>query len=308
MPLKLSIGLPTDKVQLGDQFTSGDAVMEMARTAEEAGFDAVHVTDHPFPEDEWMASGGHHALDPWVPLSFAAAATTKILLQTHILVLPYRNPFLTAKSVTSLDVLSGGRVILGVAAGYLEPEFKALGVDYAERNELTDEAILAMKLAWTQDGVSLKGRHFEAVGHSMLPKPVQRPHPPIWIGGNSKQAIRRAVDMADGWIPIPNMKNTVSRRKTPAFENLEDLSDRLDYARGYSEEVGRDESLDIVFVPFGLGDFGNPKFDPVGFVEVVKTLDRMGVTWLSLNLPSANRKVFLENMQRFSEDVMRKLP
>lgn len=307
MPVKLSLGLPTDKVQLGDEFTNGDAVMEMARAAEEAGFDAVHVTDHPFPEDEWMGSGGHHALDPWVPLSFAAAATTKLLLQTHILVLAYRNPFLTAKSVTSLDVLSGGRVILGVAAGYLEPEFKALGVDYGERNELTDEAILAMKRAWTENGVSMKGRHFEVNGHSMLPKPVQSPHPPIWIGGNSKQAIRRAVDMADGWIPIPNMKATVSRRKTPAIETLGDLAERLQYARGYSEKVGRQAPLDVIFVPFGVGNFGSPGFDSEEFVEMVTNLEQMGITWLSLNLPCDNRSMFLQNIQGFSEDVIRKL-
>ena len=221
--------------------------------------------------------------------------------------LPYRNPFLTAKSVVSLDVLSGGRVILGVAAGYLEPEFDALGVDYAERNELTDEAIVAMKRAWTEDGISMQGRHFSVQGHSMLPKPRQKPHPPVWIGGNSKQAIRRAVDLADGWIPIPNFKATVARRKTPAIENLDDLQSRIDYAREYAESAGRTAPLDIVFVPFGLGDFLNPTFSPEEFLDNAGRLKEMGVTWLSVNLPSDDRAVLLDSMRRFSEEVRPKL-
>ncbi|MCH8283798.1 MAG: LLM class flavin-dependent oxidoreductase, partial [Chloroflexi bacterium] len=128
-------------MNLGEEFVSAAGVMEVSRAAEAAGFDAVTVTDHPFPEDEWMRSGGHNALDPFVALSFAAAATTRLRLLTSIYVLPYRNPFLAAKSVASLDALSGGRVIFGIAAGYLEPEFEALGVSFDKRNELTDEAI-----------------------------------------------------------------------------------------------------------------------------------------------------------------------
>ena len=129
----------------------------MARHAEELGFDAVHVTDHPAGDQQWLVTGGHHALDPFVALSFAAAATTTLRVQTHIVVLPYRNPFLTAKSVLSLDVLSGGRLTFGVAAGYLRSEFNALGVDYDERNELFDEALEVMRLALTEDAVGVHG-------------------------------------------------------------------------------------------------------------------------------------------------------
>ena len=198
------MGLPTQRVDRLEEFVTGAAVAEMSRAAESAGFDAVFVTEHPFPEKSWMDTGGHHALDPFVALSFAAAATTRIRLQTHLCVLPYRNPFLTAKSVASLDVLSGGRVILGAGTGYLEAEFAALGVDFAERNELTDEAIVAMKAAWSGEPLSLSSRHFDANDNFALPRPVQQPHPPIWIGGNSKRAIRRAVELADGWAPMPN--------------------------------------------------------------------------------------------------------
>ncbi len=161
--MKLSLGLPTQRVDQSAEFVTGEAIAEISRAAEAAGFDAVYVTEHPIPEKRWMDTGGHHALDPFVALSFAAAATTTLRVQTHLCVLPYRNPFLTAKAVASLDVLSAGRLILGVGAGYLEAEFEALGVDFAERNELTDEAILTMKAVWRGDPVGLEGRDFRRV-------------------------------------------------------------------------------------------------------------------------------------------------
>src|ERR1700730_5157651 len=158
--MRFAIGLPTDRVKQGAEFVSQEAIAQISQAAESAGFDAVFVTEHTFPEDQWMRTGGHHALDPFVALSFGAAATTTIKVFTYLAVLPYRNPFLTAKAVTSLDVLSGGRVILGVGAGYLEAEFNAGGVDFAERNELCDESIAAMKRAWTEDGMRMEGRDF----------------------------------------------------------------------------------------------------------------------------------------------------
>ena len=201
--MQFSIQLPTDRVDRQKEFVSAAAIAEIACTAEAAGFNAGFVTDHPFPDDRWMRAGGHHALDPFVALAFAAATTERLRVMTNITVLAYRNPFLTAKAVATLDVLSGGRVILGVAAGYLKREFAALGTDFDERNELTDEALIAMKRAWTEGGIEMEGRHFTARGNSMLPLPVQKPHPPIWVGGNARRAIRRAVELGDGWIPFP---------------------------------------------------------------------------------------------------------
>ena len=202
--MRFTIGLPTDRVDAVAEFVTGDAVMECAAGVEALGFDACFVTDHPAPDAKWLAAGGHHALDPMVALSFAAAATTRLRLHTHIMVLAYRNPLLTAKSVLSLDVLSNGRLILGVAAGYLKPEFAALGVDFDERNELTDEAIDVLRAALASDEYAFEGRHFRSRRTSFRPRPVQSPHPPIWIGGNSRGAIRRAVVRGDGWVPFPN--------------------------------------------------------------------------------------------------------
>lgn len=133
-------------------------------------------------------------------LTAAASVTTKIRLQTGLLVLPYRNPLLVARAVASLDVYSGGRVILGVGAGYLTGEFKALGADFEMRNERMDDVIRTLKIAWTQDEFSVEGSDFSARDCRILPRPVQQPHPPIWIGGNSNRAIRRAVELAAGWV------------------------------------------------------------------------------------------------------------
>ncbi len=246
--MRLSLGLETSRSDRPEEFVTADAIAEMAQAAEAAGFDAVFVTDHPFPDDRWLDGGGHHALDPLVALAFAAAATTTIGLHTNLFVLAYRNPFLSAKGIATLDQLSNGRVILGIGAGYLEPEFAALGVDFDERNDLTDEAIVMMKRAWTESGVVATGAHFDAsAGHTMLPRPVQPGGPPIWIGGNSKRAIRRAVDLADGWMPMPNPAKYAERRRSPALESLDDVKAGIAYAQEYASSVGRTDPIGVMY-------------------------------------------------------------
>ena len=173
--MKFSVELPV---------ASPDALMTCALAIEAAGFDACFVTDHPFPSRSWLETGGHETLDPFVALSFAAAATRRLRLHTNCLIPAYRNPYLTAKAVASLDACSRGRVILGVAVGYLEAEFEGLGVPFGERARRLDETLWAMKAAWAD----------ELPDNIVRPRCVQQPHPPIWAGGNSSAAIRRAVD------------------------------------------------------------------------------------------------------------------
>jgi probable F420-dependent oxidoreductase len=298
--MRFSVGLPTDRVDAPDEFVTGAAVAELAAAAEAGGFDACYVTDHPFPDDRWLATGGHHALDPMVVLAVAAAATKTLRLQTHVFVLAYRNPFLAAKSVLSLDVLSGGRVILGVAAGYLRPEFGALGVDFDERNELTDEAIDAMVAAWTTDGVVLDGRHFRARGNTMLPRPVARPHPPIWVGGNSRRAIERAVERGQGWLPFPNPQAASRALKTPAMETPADLAERLRFARAHAAAVGRSEPLDVCCALFSrsLGRGGG--HDPAQLSDEVAELEALGVSWVTVQFEGSTRREWLLQMERFA--------
>jgi probable F420-dependent oxidoreductase len=306
--VRFSIQLPTDRVAAGDEFVGARAVSEMARAVEAAGFDACFVTDHPFPNDRWLASGGHHALDPFVALAFVAAATSALRVQTNITVLGYRNPFLLAKAATTLDVLSGGRLILGVAAGYLKREFQALGADFDARNDVADETIRAMKRAWTEEGIELIGRHFAATGNTQLPRPIQRPHPPLWVGGNSQRAIRRAVELGDGWIPFPTIGIVPERVRTAEITSMADFDQRLAYLRACSDEIGRTRPLDITFVPFGLSMHAPEKVEPSEFAENIDGLGRRGVTWVTLNLQHARtRAEYCDMVAKFGDQLLRPL-
>jgi probable F420-dependent oxidoreductase len=298
--VRFSIGLPTDRVQFAHEFVTGAAVMECAAGVEALGFDACFVTDHPAPDAKWLAAGGHHALEPMVALAFAAAATARLRLQTHIMVLAYRNPLLTAKAVLSLDVLSGERMILGVAAGYLKPEFAALGVDFDERNELTDEAIDVIRQVLTTDEFAFAGRHFRSRGTTMRPR-SERPHPPIWIGGNSRGAIRRAVERGDGWVPFPNPASAARAVRTPLLANMADLTTRVEFLREYAHELGRTRPIDICFHPFSLTD----DYDATEVRDELAALAALGVTWCVLSAPAAETRAdYLDAARRFSNDVM----
>jgi probable F420-dependent oxidoreductase len=305
--MRFSGQLATDHVLQGAEFTSAAAIGEMAHALEAAGFDAGYVTEHPFPTDEWLATGGHHALDPFVALGAAAAATRRLRLHLNVLVLPYHNPFLAAKSIASLDVVSGGRVIAGVAAGYLEGEARALGADFARRNALADEALVAMKLAWSGASVKHAGPGFEASGNTMLPAPLQKPHPPLWIGGNSRQALRRAAEHAQGWSPFPVPAAAGRRARTAPIESIGELAGRIRELREHAAALGRSEALDVNFVPFGLAMNQSGTPDPDAFCEQLERLAQIGVTWVSIGIPCPTRTAYCENAARIGEQVIGRL-
>ena len=150
-------------------------ITRFARVAEEAGLYGIRFTDHPGPSLKWLNGGGHETFDPFAALAFCAAVTTRIRLLTWLSVVPYRNPFLAAKSMTTVDLLSGGRATFALGSGYLRSEFAALGVDFAERNHLFEESVQVMKATWAGEEVRFQGRHFEALGQVGMPLPVQRP-------------------------------------------------------------------------------------------------------------------------------------
>jgi probable F420-dependent oxidoreductase len=300
--LRVSLGLPTHHVD--GALATADGIATVASAAEAAGFDAVFVTDHPAPADRWLATGGHHALDPFVALSFAAAATSRLRLHTNLLVLAYRNPFHSAKAIATLDQLSGGRMIVGVGAGYLEGEFDALGVDFEARNELTDEAIVTMRAAWRGDSVVGSGRGWRAGGNTLHPTPRQVPGPPIWVGGNSRRAIRRAVELGDGWMPMPSPAGSERRLHTPAIGSLDDLAARLGYARDHAAAVGRTQPLEVVFMPLGLDMFTNAGIDADGVVRSVTDLAGVGVTYLTVTLAGGTRPEFLDHLHAFADGVL----
>lgn len=302
--VKVSVGLPTHHVDAGPDLVSADAVADLARAAEDLGFDAVYVTEHPFPADDWLAHGGHHALDPLVTLAVAATATSRIGLHTHLFVPAYRNPFLAAKGIATLDVLSGGRVVLGVGTGYLAAEFAALGASFDDRNDRTDEALLAMRRAWTGESVQGTGPGWHAEGNTMRPRPVQRPHPPIWVGGNSRRAVRRAVEHGTGWAPFPTGRRAAAATRTAPLRTAEDLADRLAYAAEHAAEVGRTDPLQVMFIPEGLSMDGDRPFDAAHVIASCAALGAVGVGWITVSFPDADRRGQLAAMERFARDVL----
>ena len=301
--MHVSYGLPTHRIDCGEEFLAPGAIGELSAAAEAAGFAAVYTTEHPFPGDEWLAHGGHHALDPLVALSFAAAATSSVLLHTNLFVPAYRNPFLAAKGIATLDVLSGGRTIIGLGAGYLEAEFDALGADFTGRNDRMDEALAAMEAAWSGESVTFSGTGYRAAGNTMLPRPRQRPRPPLWIGGNSRRAIRRAVESADGWCPFPTPAKYATRTHTAPLESAADLAVALDYARGHAASVGRTEPLTVCFIPDGLSMGARP-VDEGRVIASIRELESIGVTWVSVALPGDTRVDQLAAIERFGTGVL----
>ena len=303
--MRWSLALPTDRADLPEEFVNGPAVAAAARAAQDCGFDAVYVTDHPAPDQRWLEGGGHHALEPMVVLGYAAAVTEHLMLQTNVYIAAYRNPFLAAKSVLSLDLLSGGRAIIGVAAGYLRPEFGALGVEFDERNELLDECIDVMRKAWTEDQVAFEGEHFRSRGVTMRPRPVAQPHPPIWVGGNSKAAIRRAVERGEGWVPFPNPPEASVAVKSPVISSISDLEQRIEFARSHSEIVGRSAPLDICFSPFTLDASALMRGDSGALIDEVHALEAIGVTWLTVSFGEAkNLSEWSGLVDRLGTDVL----
>lgn len=302
--MHFGVAIPTDRVGAAEEFLTPEGVAEIAQAAEAAGFYSCYVTDHPFPVQRWLDGGGHHALDPFVTLSFAAAATRSLRLQTHILVLGYRNPFLLAKSVLSLDVLSRGRLIVGVGAGYLRGEFEALGATFDGRGLRAAETIDALKRALAEEDIVLAGSGFHAHGNTMRPLPVQRPHPPLWMGGNSRPAIRRAVDQCSGWLPFPNTQAMARFTRTPALESDEDLLAGIRYATSYAEEVGRQSPLRI---GYSLESMAGASGSNAERLERSMILAGHGVDWLAMGFPEDTRSGYIAAIRKFGTDVIQKI-
>jgi probable F420-dependent oxidoreductase len=180
-----------------------ETAAKVARAAEAAGFESVWTGEHVVLPDPQAppspAPPQHPMLDPAVALAFLAAHTQRLRLATGIIILPQRNPVVLAKELASVDVLSQGRLICGLAAGYLKPEFDALGASFSDRGARTDEYIDAMRALWTEAQPSFSGPTLRFGGIDAQPRPVQKPHPPIVIGGTSPPALRRAVQRGNGW-------------------------------------------------------------------------------------------------------------
>ena len=220
----------------------------IARKGEEFGFDTLLTGDHilvpknissvyPYTEGgEFPGSGSGESMEQITLLSYIAGQTSKIRLVTSVLIVPHRNPLIAAKSLATLDVLSGGRLVVGVGVGWMREEFEALGLPpFEERGAVTDEYIRAFKVLWTEDDPHFEGKYISFDDISFLPKPVQKPHPPIWVGGESRPALRRTAELADGWYPLGS--NPTFPMGTP-----EQLKAGLERLAEYARSFGRDPS------------------------------------------------------------------
>ncbi|MGW0246177.1 LLM class F420-dependent oxidoreductase [Nocardia goodfellowii] len=251
---------------------------EVALAAERAGFDGLSLSEHPVPGARWLASGGHQTLDPFVALGYVAAATERLRLLTYLAVAPYRNPFLLAKAAATLDALSGGRVTLGLGAGYQKREFHALGVDFAERNVLFDETLEALPLHWSGEPFSFQGRHFSARDVIARPRPVQQPIP-IWLGGNSALTRRRVANRAQGWMPMSGGAELSATARTPSLGSIEELGSQISAVRAAAETAGRTDPVDVLYSYHGAG-LETPAREADRHREAFAELDKAGVTWI----------------------------
>ncbi|MEV0643676.1 LLM class F420-dependent oxidoreductase [Phytomonospora sp. NPDC050363] len=219
------------------------ATVRLARLAEELGYASWWVGDHvvlPSPRTpESPMEATDPILDPLVHLAYVAAVTTRIELATGIVILPQRNPVVLAKQAASLDVLSGGRLLLGVGAGYLEPEMTAVGVAMSERGGRTDEYIDAMTSLWTHDAPAFEGRYASFRDVDAHPRPARPGGPRVVIGGHSRAALRRAVGRGHGWFGMGDLAE------------LERLLAGLREAAGEVERPDRLGRLEVTYLHFG---------------------------------------------------------
>ncbi|MBL7491969.1 LLM class F420-dependent oxidoreductase [Frankia sp. AgB1.9] len=278
----------------GDMFEPGP-VDEVAAAAERAGFEGFALTDHPIPGANWLTSGGHQSLDPFVGLAFAAAATERLRLLTHLSVAPYRNPFVLAKAAATVDKLSGGRFILGLGVGYQKSEFFALGVDMEERNLLFDEALDVLPLHWSGEAFTYRGRHFDARNVIARPRPVQNPIP-IWIGGNSKLSRRRVAERAQGWMPMSGPPQLSTTARTVAISSVEQLGKMIQEVRAAAEEHGRTEPLDFLY---SYSEIEDPAREPERHREAIAEIEKAGVNRLMITCFTRETAATLDFIESF---------
>ena len=315
MPTTFGTSMPSR----GDM-ASPENLRVLAQRAESLGFDSAWVSDHiilPRAVDSFYpyAADGvatfrpdEDYYEPLATLNFLAGCTQKIRLGTHVLILPYRNPVLTAKMISTLDVLSGGRVILGAGVGWMEEEFQALALDtYAQRGAVTDEYIQLFKELWTKDDPEFQGEHYQLSGTGFQPKPVQKPHPPIWIGGHTNPAIRRAAKYGDGWMPIG--------LRPPAILEPEELAEKIARLRRLTVRAGRPE--DAVSLCFSTGvtfdnSPGATRRMMSGRAEQIaadlRQYQDLGVRNFILGFPGDSVAALDEAMEQFSNQVMPLIP
>ncbi len=288
-----------------------DTMMRLARAAQECAFDSIWVSDHVFipyelaPNYPYSATGRlglqatDHILDPLMSLAFLAGQVETPRLGISVLNIPYRNPIVTAKMLVTLDVLSRGRVIVGAGVGWMPEEFAALQATYADRGQVTDEYIRIFQELCTADKPYFQGQHYQISNIGFYPKPIQQPHPPIWIGGYSNAAIRRAARLGDGWHPSNIDPDTLAEKRTLLTRRC--------------EEAGRDPSslsISTRVNNVAFGDSGDTVGRPAPLsgtsqqiIDNIRRYEAAGVSHIVLGIRGRDPAAMIETIQRFTEDV-----
>ena len=293
-----------------------DTIRRLGQAADRYQYDSVWITDHvvipkvttskyPYsPDGSFDLGAAQHYLDALTVMSYLAGVTERTAIGSSVLILPYRNPMLVAKMVATLDVLSRGRAILAVGVGWMREEFAALNLTtFEERGAATDEYIRILRELWTKEWPSFHGRFYSFDEVRFYPKPVQKPHPPIWIGGHTKAAIRRAALLGDGWHPIG--------LRPPAGLYPEEFAKAVADLRSQAEAAGRDpKAISLSFrVPLRVTDGGTSgtRTPFIGsrdqIVEDIRTYQRLGVSHLIFDVAGTSVEAILEQLQRFAEEV-----
>ena len=296
-----------------------DALANIAKQGDRFGFYCMVMPDHilqpnqvdstyPYSLTGDILAAGQSGDGEWseqiTTLAYLAGVTERIRLVTSVMIIPYRNPILTAKMLSTLDMLSKGRLILGAGVGWMEEEFELLDAPpFAERGAVTNEYLRAFIELWTKDNPKFEGKYVNFSDITFLPKPVQKPYPPIWIGGQSKPAIRRAAQIGDCWHPVGAI---------PAAPlEPEELAENLVLLRDYAEKAGRDPSKIQVSVKAPLydsGDSSGPRRrfsgSPDEVRQDVQTYADVGVTHLIFDFRTGEPKQTEDRMARFADEVM----
>jgi len=282
MNIGISVPLPAYLVDVG----------AMAEKAEALGFESFFCAEHPFipvdsksrfpgSEDGVIPETYSHFVDPFVALARASGRTTKIKLGTGIVLVPERHPLLLAKEVSTLDLFSGGRFLFGIGAGWLREETEIMGGDFDHRWTQTRESVLAMKELWTRAEAEFHGKYYDFPRVRSYPKPAQKPHPPVLLGGAAKNVLQRVVSWADGWLP---------NRITP--EGLRESRATLDRL---AKEAGRDPSAISISV------HGQPADR-----DLIRRLHDAGATRVIVRPPTAKTDAEMAGeLTRIAEAVLR---
>jgi probable F420-dependent oxidoreductase len=297
------------------------ALTRICVEGEAMGFDYAAISDHvviprainakyPYSEDGAFASGAAESRhEQLIEVAYIAAKTSRLRLVTSVMVVPHRPAVLAAKMLATIDVLSGGRLVVGSGAGWLKEEFEALGApDFAARGTVTNEYLAAFRALWTEEDPRYEGAHVRFAGVVFAPKPVQKPHPPIWVGGESGPALRRTVAYGNAWYPI-------GTNPAHPLDSLARFRSAVGTLRKLAADAGRDSAgIGIAYrvakhgdeIPGKAGDGERRLFSgkPAEIAGDLRAFRELGIGHVDFGFGGATADEMLALMRRFRDDVV----